>query len=75
MPLYEYYCPDCGQKFEILSKADRSSEKVPCSSCGAEAERVFSTFASFSRDASGATRTLGTSCSGCSSTNCQSCGR
>ncbi|HED23687.1 MAG TPA: zinc ribbon domain-containing protein [Firmicutes bacterium] len=54
MPLYEFYCSECGKKFEELCSS--SVKKVRCPSCGKESARVFSTF-----------RTSGTSGGGCSS--------
>ncbi|HBC45998.1 MAG TPA: hypothetical protein DCZ43_03025 [candidate division Zixibacteria bacterium] len=46
MPIYEYKCHKCGEKFEIftLSQSDTS---VICPKCGSEnIERVMSSFAS-----------------------------
>jgi putative FmdB family regulatory protein len=76
MPLYEYSCSACGEKFEILRKASQAGETVTCSQCGAVASRVLSTFASFSVDVSGANNRIGgNSCSGCSAHSCNSCNR
>ncbi|MBI2839201.1 MAG: zinc ribbon domain-containing protein [Acidobacteria bacterium] len=47
MPLYEYECEGCGERFEVLQRAGESGEGVSCPKCGAQrVERVFSTFAS-----------------------------
>lgn len=36
MPLYEYQCPKCGNKFEILRGITQSTDDVKCPRCGAE---------------------------------------
>jgi putative FmdB family regulatory protein len=46
MPIYEYRCKDCGEKFEVytFSHADTTIE---CQACGSEnTERLMSGFAS-----------------------------
>jgi putative FmdB family regulatory protein len=44
MPIYEFVCRDCGERFERLVKA--GTERETCAECGsANAERVFSAFA------------------------------
>ncbi len=46
MPLYEYECADCGERFETLVSARRKDDPKKCPGCGSEAtERVPSTFA------------------------------
>jgi putative FmdB family regulatory protein len=43
MPIFEYVCEDCGNKFEKLV---RGSQNVNCPSCGQDhLEQQFSTFA------------------------------
>ncbi len=45
MPIYEYRCAGCDERFEELVSASAKSAP-PCPSCGAKgAKRVFSTFA------------------------------
>jgi len=42
MPLFEYRCRQCGEKSEILAKAD-SKEKPACQKCGStDVEKLFS---------------------------------
>lgn len=44
MPIYEYKCHKCGQRFEALILSP--SEKVQCHKCGSESvKRQLSTFA------------------------------
>ncbi|HET9766610.1 MAG TPA: zinc ribbon domain-containing protein [Thermoanaerobaculia bacterium] len=46
MPLYEYRCRGCGERFEVLQRLGASGDDVPCPRCGEERpERVLSTFA------------------------------
>ena len=44
MPIYEYYCPNCGTEFEALRPASRADEDVPCKTCGTLGQRQLSTF-------------------------------
>ncbi|SHE88262.1 putative regulatory protein, FmdB family [Desulfacinum infernum DSM 9756] len=76
MPIYEFECSKCAEKFECL--VFRSDERVSCPSCGSqEAQRVMSVFgfksggdkgAASSRMGSGAS-----SCSGCAGGSCATC--
>lgn len=74
MPLYEYVCSKCDFRFDLLRPISRSDEEASCPRCQNRAKRVFSTFASFSRDSGGVTTPLGGSpCTSCSTTSCDSC--
>lgn len=45
MPIYEYKCKTCGEKFEVLVYSE--SDKIICDKCGSEdSERLMSGFAS-----------------------------
>ena len=47
MPLYEYECQECGNRFETLRPVDGDDAEVRCPACGAGGvERKLSTFAS-----------------------------
>ncbi|MFC1894030.1 zinc ribbon domain-containing protein [Chloroflexota bacterium] len=54
MPVYEYSCTKCGEKFELRHSIFASSkDKAGCPKCGfADSERVYSSFCtgSSSRD-------------------------
>lgn len=78
MALYDYRCTECGLTFEVEHPM---SEKpaITCPDCGKPAERVFnasgiafkgSGFYNTDQRDSGSS----SSCSGCSSHNCASCG-
>ena len=46
MPLFEYRCTECDEKFEKLVYSSQT-EPVKCDNCGSEqTEKLFSTFAS-----------------------------
>ena len=62
MPILQYKCPQCGQKFEEL--VQKFDDPVPCPACGKQAERDWSG-AMFS-----ATGKKSAHCSG----NCKTCG-
>jgi putative FmdB family regulatory protein len=74
MPLYEYFCPICSQKFELLRPMSRSDEPATCPAGHSDAERVVSLFASFVKDADGSTAPVGGNpCTTCSTGTCSTC--
>jgi putative FmdB family regulatory protein len=47
MPLYEYRCRDCGERFEVLQRLGQGGEDLTCPRCGeGRPERLLSTFSS-----------------------------
>jgi len=45
MPIYEYECMKCGQKFELRRSMADSDKDTQCPGCGAgDSQRVFSVF-------------------------------
>ena len=45
MPLYEYRCPSCNHRFELLRNRSADEAEVRCPACGsAGVERQVSTF-------------------------------
>ncbi|MBI4333829.1 MAG: zinc ribbon domain-containing protein [Chloroflexi bacterium] len=76
MPVYEYCCPKCNAKFELLRPASRADEIAICEHCQSPGHRVLSTFATIRRGAGGETAPMGggaPSCGGCSATSCATC--
>ena len=78
MPVYEYFCPICNSKFELLRPVNRAGEKVSCPQCQGEAQRVFSPFIAFSRFAKveeGSAPIAGTTspCASCTAISCDTC--
>jgi putative FmdB family regulatory protein len=46
MPIYEYYCKDCRNKFELLTTYTESEVDIECSQChGSNVRKLFSVFA------------------------------
>lgn len=49
MPIYEYECPACGEKFELRRGITENDNEIKCPRCGAEKpRRVLSTFSTTS---------------------------
>jgi len=49
MPIYEYRCPSCGHRFEILQRMGEGADGLACPKCAApRVEKQFSTFATAS---------------------------
>jgi putative FmdB family regulatory protein len=46
MPMYEYRCRECGERFEEIRSVSDSDQGVLCPRCaGGAVEKLFSTFA------------------------------
>lgn len=47
MPIYEYQCLDCDERFEILQRMGEGAADLKCPRCGkSRVSKQFSTFAS-----------------------------
>lgn len=69
MPIYEYKCKGCGNKFEKLV---RGHEKVACPKCGkSRLDKLFSVFGVKSGEKF--TPSGGNSCGSCSASSCDGC--
>ncbi|MBD3232609.1 MAG: zinc ribbon domain-containing protein [candidate division Zixibacteria bacterium] len=42
MPIYEYKCSTCGNKFEELRSLGKRDETAECPECNSKAERIVS---------------------------------
>lgn len=76
MPIYEYECCDCCEKFEML--VFRSDEPVSCPKCNSSnSRRVMSVFGFKSGGDKGVASSRmgsgGSSCAGCTASSCSSC--
>jgi putative FmdB family regulatory protein len=61
MPLYEYRCRECGNRFEVLQRLGQGAESLTCPRCGAQQlDKQYSTFAS-----AGGTAQGGSAAGGC----------
>jgi putative FmdB family regulatory protein len=53
MPIYEYLCADCGNKFEKLVRRSADADALVCPSCGQKhLQQEFSTFSAHAGSAS-----------------------
>ncbi|HAS28332.1 MAG TPA: zinc ribbon domain-containing protein [Dehalococcoidia bacterium] len=76
MPIYEYFCPVCKSKFELLRLMSEIDVTAVCPVCNTPSSRTLSKFACYVKDAGGSSSSVGgSSCSGCSATDCGSCGK
>ncbi|MEW5806929.1 MAG: zinc ribbon domain-containing protein [Acidobacteriota bacterium] len=67
MPIYEYICPRCEEKFEKLVL--KVSSEVSCPRCGrSDVEKLFSSFATVGRP-----KGQEKACGSCKSKNCSVC--
>ena len=76
MPIYEYRCPSCGTKFELLRSMSRSDESATCPEGHDGGRRLISVFASFAKDESGEMSSIaggGSSCADCGGGSCSTC--
>jgi len=75
MPIYEYFCPSCQSRFELLRSINRVSEDAFCPTCNAKGQKLFSTFSCLSKDSDGISTPVGGSdkCTGCTQSTCSSC--
>jgi putative FmdB family regulatory protein len=46
MAIYEYFCPNCREVFEVVRPMKRSNEPASCPRCNAKGEKLPSVFAS-----------------------------
>lgn len=77
MAIYEYFCKNCNYKFEQLRSMADANKDANCPKCNNPAKRSLSRFACFTKDDSGISSPIsgtGSSCSGCSSSSCSTCG-
>jgi putative FmdB family regulatory protein len=74
MPLYEYYCPTCDMKFELLRPMARSGEPAACPRGHEGAERVISVFSALTKSGDGEVSSVASACGSCSTRDCGSCG-
>lgn len=74
MPLYEYYCRTCGEKFELLRSMSRSEESASCPQGHPGAARTLSVFAAVGRTVADASYRAPAAGGGCACGGACSCG-
>ena len=45
MPLYEYHCEPCDERFEVLRPMSKGHDPATCPTCGGAGRRLLSVFA------------------------------
>ena len=71
MPLYEYRCPDCQGRFEIIQHLGTSAAETVCPACGARhVERQLSTFAVANGGSGSHSKSASESFAGCGGGQC-----
>ena len=78
MPIYEYICLECGERFDALRLMREADEPIACKYC--ESQRTLRQLSVFFSQSAGNLRSQtatssGGGCSGCSGGSCNSCGR
>lgn len=54
MPLYEYHCQECGERFEKLLRMSDDPKAVRCPACTSDiVERLLSNFATSAKQSGG----------------------
>lgn len=74
MPIYEFRCEKCAKVMERLCPVGSNGKGLKCPSCGGGSmRRIMSIFAARTKGEGASTKSVGSSCAGCSSGNCASC--
>jgi len=76
MPVYEYFCPTCRSRFELLRRMSQMDEPATCPKGHEGAERVVSLFSSLTKGADGSVTSVagtGGPCAGCAAGSCSTC--
>lgn len=59
MPVYEYFCPTCKSRFDLLRSMGQMQDLAQCPECDTPSRKVLSVFAAVSRNAEGFDMPLG----------------
>ncbi|MCD6302007.1 MAG: zinc ribbon domain-containing protein [Anaerolineae bacterium] len=74
MPLYEYRCQDCGQRYDRRRAYQEADAPASCPTCNStRSQRMLSRFACIASERSSPGD--GGSCAGCSASSCAGCRR
>ena len=76
MPLYEYLCLDCQNRFDALRSMKDADAPIECDQCQSQhTSRLISLFNAQSGGRVVAGSAPAGGCAGCSASSCASCGR
>jgi len=75
MPVYEYVCNACKNKFQLMRPFSRSQEDADCPRCHKTGKRIISACYSKATDSAGITQPVGGGggCSSCGGGSCATC--
>ncbi len=78
MPIYEYFCPECKSKFELLRSISKSDEDAECPECQTQSKRTITAFVGRVKiEGAGGAKVAatagGSSCTSCSASSCSGC--
>ena len=76
MPIYEYICKDCNNKFEAMRSFSDADKEISCTHCGSTNTKraVSKCFSCGSGGETFSATSSGGGCAGCSGGNCSHCG-
>jgi putative FmdB family regulatory protein len=74
MPIYEYVCLDCGERFELIRSMKEADDPIACETC--DSEHTSRMLALFNAHSGGRVVAGGheSGCAGCSGGSCSNCG-
>lgn len=73
MPVYEYVCKECGNRFDALRTMSQADAPIACEGCRSQnTERALSVF--FASSGGKIVAGGGSSCSSCAGGSCSTCG-
>jgi putative FmdB family regulatory protein len=74
MPIYEYLCQDCGQKFDTMRPFIEADNPVDCEKCKSmNTKRTLSLF--YARNERGSVSGISSGCNNCKSGSCNGCSK
>lgn len=74
MPIYEYLCENCHQKFESLRSIKEADSPIQCHYCqSSDTHRVVSVF--FAQSGGKVIASASSGCGSCAGGSCSTCGR
>lgn len=73
MPIYEFECHQCRNKFDELVSVSVNLQKIVCPQCGANSPRKLVSAFGFSSGGKSVGSTGSSGCSSCSATSCKTC--
>lgn len=76
MPLYEFTCGSCGERFTVRRPFSKADDPADCPECSSDqTRRGFATFACVSKGSGGSHALGGGGCAGCAGVSCATCRR